>query len=108
MLWRRWRECRCEVKGGAHESESRASSSISAAPPCSDKRKREYRKRSGLERLNSRLADGCMLHSHSLRGQGTLGLKIITSMIVMLAAANVSIESQRPEQVRSLIKALAA
>ncbi len=31
MLWRRWRECRCEVKGGAHESESRASSSVSAA-----------------------------------------------------------------------------
>ena len=31
MLSRRWRECRCEVKGGAHESESRASSSISAA-----------------------------------------------------------------------------
>ena len=71
-------------------------------------RKRKYRKRSGLERLNSRLADGCMLHSHYLRGQGNMGLKIIISMTVMLAAANVAIQSQRPEQVRSLIKALAA
>ncbi len=77
-------------------------------PPCSDKWKRKYRKRSGLERLNSRLADGCMLHSHYLRGQGNMGLKIIISMTVMLAAANVAIKSQRPEQVRSLIKALAA
>ena len=30
-------------------------------PPCSDKWKRKYRKRSGLERLNSSLADGYML-----------------------------------------------
>ncbi len=77
-------------------------------PPCSDKWKRKHRKRSGLERLNSRLADGCMLHGHYLRGQGNIGLKIIISMTVMLAAANVAIQSQRPEQVRSLIKALAA
>ena len=68
-------------------------------PPCSDEWKREYRKRSGLERPNSRLADGCMLHSHSLRGQGNMGLKIIISMTVMLAAANVAIQSQHPDQV---------
>ena len=77
-------------------------------PPCSNKWKREHRKRSGLERPNSRLADGRMLHSHYLRGQGNMGLKIIISMTMMLAAANVAIQSQRPEQVRSLIKALAA
>ena len=77
-------------------------------PPCSYKCKRKYRKRSGLERPNSRLADGCMLHSHYLRGQGNMGLKIIISMTVMLVAANVAIQLQRPEQVRSLIKALAA
>ncbi len=77
-------------------------------PPCGDKWKRKHRKRSSLERPNSRLAEGCMPHSHYLRGQGNLGRKIIISMTVMLAVANVAIQSQRPEQVRSLIKALAA
>ena len=52
--------------------------------------------------------DGCMLHSHYLRGQGNMALKIIISMTVMLAAANVAIESRPPEQVRLLTKALAA
>lgn len=76
-------------------------------PPSSYKWKRKYSKTSGLERLKSRLADGCMLHSHYPRGQGNMKLKTVISMTLMLAAADVAIESHRLEQIRSLIKALA-
>ena len=55
-----------------------------------------------MERINSRVADGFMLHSHCLRGRKSMALKITISMAVMLAAANFAIQCNQPEQVRSL------
>ena len=80
---------------------------VTALPPCSYKLKRMYRKRSSLERLNSRLADVCMLRNHCRRGIRSVEFKFNISMEVMLAAANVAIESQRPKQTRSPVRNLA-
>ena len=79
-----------------------------ALPPSTSKRKRLYRKRSALERINSRVADGFMLHSHDLSGKQSMGLKITVSMTVMPAAANLAMQLNRPEQTRSLVLSLAA
>ena len=79
-----------------------------ALPPSSLKWKRIYRKRSAMERINSRVADGFMLHSHYLRGRQSKGLKITISMTVMLAAVNFAMQLNKPEQIRSLVLSLAA
>lgn len=79
-----------------------------ASPPSTLKRKRLYRKRSALERINSRVADGFMLHIYDLRGKQSMGLKITVSMMVMPAAGNFAMQLNRPEQIRSLALALAA
>ena len=79
-----------------------------ALPPSTLKWKRLYRKRSALERINSRVADGFMLHSHYLRGKRSMGLKVTVSMTVMLAAANFAMQLNKPEQIRSLVLSLAA
>ncbi len=60
-----------------------------------------------MERINSRVADGLMLHSHYLRGRKAMGLKITISITVMLAAANFAVQCNQPEQVRSLVLSLA-
>ena len=62
---------------------------LPALPPSTLKWKRLYRKRSAMERINSRVADGVMLHSHDLRGKQSMGLN-------------------RSEQTRSLAQSLAA
>ena len=77
-------------------------------PPSSRKWKRLYRQRSAMERINSRVADEFMLHSHYLRGRKSMGLKITISMTVMLAVANFAIQCNKPEQVRLLVLSLAA
>lgn len=79
-----------------------------ALPPSTMKWNRLYNQRSALERINSRVADGFMLHSHYLRGRQSMGLKITISMTVMMAAANFAIQLNQPEQVRSLVSSLAA
>ena len=79
-----------------------------ALPPSTLKWKRLYRKRSAMERINSRVADGFMLHSHYLRGRQSMELKITISMTVMLAAANFAMQLNKPEQIRSLVLSLAA
>ena len=79
-----------------------------ALPPSTLKWKRLYRKRSAMERINSRVADGFMLHSHYLRGKQSMGLKITVSMTVMLAAANFAMQLNEPEQIRSLVLSPAA
>ena len=79
-----------------------------ALPPSTSKRKRLYRKRSAMERINSMVADGFMLHSHDLRGKQSMGLKITVSMTVMPTAANLAMQLNRPDQTRSLELSLAA
>ena len=61
-----------------------------------------------MERINSRVADGFMLHSHYLRGKQSMGLKITVSMTVMLATANFAMQLNKPEQIQSLVLSLAA
>ena len=79
-----------------------------ALPPSTLKWKRLHRKRSAMERINSRMADGFMLHSHYLRGKQSMGLKITVSMTVMLVAANFAMQLIKPEQIQSLVLSLAA
>ncbi len=77
-------------------------------PPATKKWNRLYHQRSAMERINSRVADGFMLHSHYLRGKKSLGLKVTISMVVMMAAANFAMQLNKPDEVRSLVLSLAA
>ena len=70
--------------------------------------KRLYKQRSALERINSRIADSFLIHNHYLRGQNRMALRITMSMTVMLAAACFAIEAGQPQNMRSLLKPLAA
>ena len=101
-------ECNClgKVRAGAKSRVVRTKVDVDnlrqrpSLPPSSRKWKRLYSKRSAMERINSRVADGFMLHSHCLRGRKSMGLKITISMTVMLAAANFAVQCNQPEQVR--------
>ena len=61
-----------------------------------------------MDRINSRVADDFMLHSHYLRVKQSMGLKITVSMTMMLAAANFAMQLNKPEQIRSLVLSLIA
>ena len=83
-----------KVRAGAKSSVVRTKVDVDnlrqhlAFPPSSMKWKRLYSQRSAMERINinSRVADGFILHSHYLRGRKSMGLKITISMTVTLAA----------------------
>ena len=77
-------------------------------PHNSYKWKRHYRRRSALERINSRIDNGFLMHDHFLRGQRQMELRVGLSLTVMLAAACSAIKAGKPAQMRSLVRPLAA
>ena len=61
-----------------------------------------------MERINARMEDRFMLHSHYLCGRQSVVLKVSVSMTVMMAAADFAMQLNQPEQVRALALSLAA
>ncbi len=65
---------------------------------------REYKKRTAVERVNSRLDVSFGFEKHFIRGQKKMELRVGLALCVMLAMAVGRIKEQRQELMRSLVK----
>jgi hypothetical protein len=65
---------------------------------------REYKKRTGVERINSRLDVSFGFERHFIRGQKKMELRVGLALCVMLAMAVGRIKEQQKELMRSLVR----
>jgi hypothetical protein len=65
---------------------------------------REYKKRTAVERVNSRLDVSFKFEKHFIRGLKKMELRVGLALCVMLAMAVGRIKEQRQELMRSLVK----
>ncbi len=72
-------------------------------PRSSYKWLREYKKRTAVERVNSRLDVSFGFEKHTIRGMKKMRLRVGLALVVMLALAVGSIEAGRKEKMRSLV-----
>ncbi len=72
-------------------------------PRGSYKWKRLYRGRSAVERVNSRLDVSYGFERHFIRGKDKMRFRVGLALVVMLAMAVGAMESNRKEQMRSLV-----
>jgi len=75
-----------------------------AIPRESKKWKREYKRRTAVERVNSRLAQVLEIDHSGFRGRAKVGLRCMGGLIVMLAHALHCLKSGRIDAIRSLTK----
>jgi len=68
---------------------------------------RKYKKRTAVERVNSRLDVSFGFELHTIRGMAKMKLRVGIALIVMLAMAAGSLNSGQKERMRSLIKKVA-
>ena len=68
--------------------------------------RREYKKRTAVERANSRLDVSFGFEKHTTRGMKKMRLKVGLAMVVMLSLAVGAIQSGRKEKMRSLVNCL--
>jgi len=66
---------------------------------------RLYRKRSSIERVNSRLDVSFGFEQHFIRGQQKMQLRLSLAMLVMLAMAYGRVKEKQKDKLRSLVKA---
>ena len=66
---------------------------------------RLYRKRSAVERVNSRLDVSYGFERHFIRGMGKMRLRCSLALVVMLAMALGRVEEKQKEEMRSLVQA---
>ena len=67
--------------------------------------KREYKKRTAVERINSRLDVSFGFENHYIRGMNKMQLRCSVAMIVMLAMALGRVREKKLDDMRSLVKA---
>jgi hypothetical protein len=67
--------------------------------------RKAYKKRSSVERVNSRIDQVYGFERHFIRGQAKMELRVGLTMIVMLATAAAWIRARRKENARSLLRA---
>ena len=94
----------CKRTGGVRiplETDKRVFTSIDRS---SYKWEREYKKRTAVERVNSRLDVSLGFENHTIRGKPKMDLKCSLALIVMLAFAVGRIREKRPDLMRSLVK----
>ena len=65
--------------------------------------KREYRLRSSIERINSRIDNSFGFEKHYIRGKGKMTARVGLALAVMMALAVGHIKAGRPECMRSLV-----
>ena len=66
----------------------------------------EYKKRTAVERVNSRLDVSFGFENHTIRGMKKMKLRVGLALAVMSALAVGSIEAGRKERMRSLVKCI--
>lgn len=67
--------------------------------------KKTYKKRTAVERVNSRIDNVYGFERHFIRGRKKMKLRITLAMAVMLATAAAWVEAERKDNVRSLLTA---
>ena len=65
--------------------------------------KREYRHRSSIERIYSRMDNSFGFEKHYIRGKGKMSARVGLALVVMMALAVGHIKAGRPEYMRSLV-----
>jgi hypothetical protein len=73
-----------------------------AIPREAKKWKREYRKRTAVERVNSRLKQVLNLEYTGFRGQKKVTARATMGLLIMLAHALQALEENRPKEIRSI------
>lgn len=73
-----------------------------AIPRESKKWKREYRRRTSVERVNSRLKQVLNLEYTGFRGQKKVAARAAVGLLIMLGHALQTLEAKQPENVRSI------
>jgi len=66
--------------------------------------KRLYKKRTSVERVNSRLDVSYGFERHTIRGQKKMKLRVSMALLIMLTLAYGHIKRERPELMRSLVR----
>ena len=76
-------------------------------PHESAKFKSTYKKRSSVERVNSRIAESFCFDKHYIRGLAKMRVRCGLALLVMLGMAYGRIKQKQEEHIRSLVKAVA-
>ncbi|MFO7849466.1 MAG: DDE transposase, partial [Spirochaetia bacterium] len=66
--------------------------------------KREYNKRTALERINSRLDRSFGFELHTTRGEQKMAINLTIAFSVMLAVALGRVRENNPKLIRSLVR----
>jgi len=96
---------RCEVKGAVRvplETDRRLFTPLARS---SYAWKRLYRKRTAVERVNSRLDVSFGFERHFIRGLGKMRLRMGLALVVMLAMACGRVKEKQKDKMRSLVEA---
>lgn len=75
---------------------------FSQLPRSTYKWEREYKQRTAVERVNSRIDVSFGFEHHTIRGQKKMKLRVGLALLVMLALAVGRIEQKQPDRMRSL------
>ena len=98
-----WQE-KCKVKSGIRIQLKKDRRIFTPLARSSYKWKTEYKKRTAVERVNSRIDNVYCFEKHFIRGLKKMKLKVGLSLCVMLALALGRIKENRQELMRSMLK----
>lgn len=93
----------CQVKQGIRIPLKENRRLFTPIDRSSYKWKREYNKRTAVERVNSRLDVSLGFENHTIRGMKKMKVRCGLSLCIMLAMAIGHIKEKRPEKIRSLV-----
>jgi len=92
----------CCYRNGVRIKRSMSPRVFCQLPRSTYKWKREYKKRTAVERVNSRLDVSFGFEQHTIRGAKKMKLRVGLALIVMLALAVGRIEQNQPDRMRCL------
>ena len=105
-----WKKCHrdagCETNGYGRVVRVRLEKNhriFTPTPRSSVRWKREYRRRSSLERIYSRMDNSFGFEKHYIRGVAKMTARVGLALVVMMALAVGHIKAGRPEYMRSLV-----
>lgn len=95
---------RCSANGGVRIPLTTDRRIFTAVDRSSYKWKREYRHRTSVERVNSRLDVSLGFEEHTTRGQAKMTMKCSLALVLMLTLAAGRIRLKQPKLIRRLVK----
>ena len=96
---------RCPVRGGVRIKLSQDRRVFTPLARSSYRWKQVYKKRTAVERVNSRLDVSFCFEQHFIRGQKKMTLRMGLALVVMLAMALGRVKEKQKDKIRSLVQA---